>query len=316
MSEVESLEEGRRYADVLRSLRHRFEYAVYRITRAVLITLPEELSLRLGSSIGWFAGVVVRIRREDVDKNLARAFPGRTRAWRQEVARRSYMHFGREAAFLFRMSGWSMEDVSARVQMLGFAPLLEASERNRGVLLLTAHLGNWEMAGASIVASGIPIDVVGKRMSNRRFGVDVFETRKRAGMRMIDVAEASKDVLRSLGSGRIVALLGDQNASSGGLFVRFFGVEASTSRGPAIFALRRDVPVFVGFAIRRPGHGQRYVIEALQLDFKRTGDLEVDTRSMLTAYHRILERAIISAPDQYFWQHKRWKTRPPEEGVA
>lgn len=316
MSKIDAKEECRRPKEVQRSLRHWLEYMIYRITRAAFSTFSEELAVRLGAGIGWLAGVVVRIRRDEVDKNLARAFPGRTQAWRSEVARRSYMHFGREAAVFFRMSGWSTEEISARVQMLGFTPLREAADQDRGVVLLTAHLGNWEMAGASIVASGIPIEVVGKGMTNRRVGADLVEIREQLGMRVIDVADASKDVLRSLRSGRTVALLGDQNAARGRVFVRFFGREASTSRGPAIFALRRDVPVFVGFAIRQPGWDQSYVIEACQLDFERTGDLEADTRSMLTAYHRALERAIVSAPDQYFWQHKRWKTRPPGEDAA
>lgn len=316
MSGVHSTEVSSRCADVRRSLRQRLEREVYRIVRAALMTLPEDLSLRLGSSIGWLAGVVFRIRRNEVDNNLERAFPGRTQVWRSEIARRSYMHFGREAAFFFRMSRWSSEEISARVKMLGFAPLRDAAERDRGVVLLTAHLGNWEVAGASIVASGIPIDVVGKRMTNRRVGADIFEMRERVGMRMIDVADAPKAVLRSLGSGRLVALLGDQNAGRSGVFVRFFGLDASTSRGSAIFALRGDVPVFVGFAIRQPGRAQRYVIEAFQLDFERTGDFKVDTRSILTAYHRVLEKAIVSAPDQYFWHHKRWKTRPPEEDAT
>jgi KDO2-lipid IV(A) lauroyltransferase len=74
--------------------------------------------------------------------------------------------------------------------------------------------------------------------------------------------------------------------------------------------------VFVGFAIRQPGWVQRYTLEVRRLDFERTGDLESDTRAMLTAYHRILEEAIVTAPDQYFWQHKRWKTRPPGESGA
>ena len=316
MSGERSTETSSSCMDLRRSLRHLFEREVYRIIRAALIALPEDLSLRIGSSIGWLAGVVFRIRRDEVDNNLERAFPGRTQVWRSEISRRSYMHFGREAAFFFRMSRWSSEEILARVQMVGFAPLRDASERDRGVVLLTAHLGNWEVAGASIVASGIPIDVVGKRMTNRGLGKDIFEMRERVGMRMIDVADAPKAVLRSLGSGRLVALLGDQNAGRSGVFVRFFGLEASTSRGSAIFALRRDVPIFVGFAIRQPGRAQRYVIEAFQLDFERTGDFEVDTRSILAAYHRILEKAIISAPDQYFWHHKRWKTRPPGEDTT
>ena len=116
--------------------------------------------------------------------------------------------------------------------------------------------------------------------------------------------------------GRVTALLGDQNAHKHGMFLPFFGKVAATVRGPALFALRTGAPVFVGFAIRDPGWQQRYTLVAHRLEYEYNGDLEEDVRGLMTAYHSALEAAIREAPDQYFWQHKRWKTRPPEEQVS
>lgn len=297
------------------AIRHRLEYAAFRLARLVLGGLPEDWALRVAAALGWLVGVLARVRRRDVDAHLAQAFPEASASWRRRVARRSYMHLGREAALLFRLHQWTPEEINARVDFSGLELLREAASGEQGVMLLTAHLGNWEIAGARIAAAGLPIDVVGKGMANRRFEADLFETRERLGMRVIDMADAPRDVLRALGRGRLAALLGDQNARRNGIFIPFFGRSASTPRGPAVFALRRNVPVFVGFAIRQPGWPQRYRVEARRLGFERSGDVEVDTRAMLTAYHEVLEEAILTAPDQYFWQHRRWKTRPSGESV-
>jgi KDO2-lipid IV(A) lauroyltransferase len=316
MTEVVSSASSEAGEDLRPTVRHRLEYAGFRMARFALGMAPEAWAVRLAAGVGWLAGVLIRVRRRDVDAHLALAFPDASPAWRRAVARRSYMHLGREAVMLFRLPRWSTEEIVSRVDFVGLESLRAAAAEDRGVMLLTAHLGNWEIAGACIAASGLPIDVVGKGMANRRFEADLFATRERLGMRVIDMADAPRGVLRSLGRGRLAALLGDQNAHRNGIFIPFFGRDAATPRGPAVFALRRDVPVFVGFAIRQPGWGQRYSVDARRLDFHRTGDVETDTRALLAAYHAILEEAIVSAPDQYFWQHKRWKTRPPQESVS
>ncbi len=294
-------------------LQHWVEYRLFRITRWKWAILPEVLAVRFGGALGWLAGTLFRIRRRDVDFNLTVAFPDETETWRRDVARRSYQHLGREAAVIFRMGAWSRDEIRQRVRLEGFDEVRKAAERGKGVLLLTAHLGNWEVAGAGIVASGLPLDVVGKGMANRRFEADLFSLRERLGMRVIEMGDAAKGVLRSLAQGRVIAMLGDQNVRRNGVFLPFFGRAAATPKGPAVFALRTGTPVFVGFAIRDPGWGQRYTLRAVPLEYEVTGDAERDTRAVLMAYHAALEAAIRSAPDQYFWQHKRWKTRPAEE---
>ncbi len=110
-----------------------------------------------------------------------------------------------------------------------------------------------------------------------------------------------------------LAALVDQNAHRWGVFVPFFGRLAATPRGAALFASRRAVPIFLGLVVREPGWGQRYRVVFRRLECPRTGELEADTLTLLTRYHSALEDTIRSDPEQYFWQHKRWKTRPSEE---
>jgi len=180
-------------------------------------------------------------------------------------------------------------------------------------VVVTGHLGNWEVAGAALSARGFPLDVVAKGMANRRFGEDLEAARRRLGMRVVDMAVAPREVLRSLRAGRIVALVADQNAREQGIFVPFFGVLAATFRGPALFALRSGAPIFVGACVREPGWPQHYRLWTARIDFAASGDLEGDVVRLTEAHTAVLEQAVREAPEQYFWQHKRWKTRPPQE---
>lgn len=296
-----------------RSFAHSVQYWAFRTTRAMWGWLPEVVAVRLAALTGLIVGSVLRIRRTEVDQHLELAFPDRPKAWRDRVARGSYVHLGREAAMLFRMGRWSADRVLERVTFRGLEHLQQASESGTGAVLLTGHLGNWEVAGAALAAAGIPISVVGKGMANRRFEQDLFEARAQLGMRVIEMGQAPKGVLRSLRHGEVVAILADQNAHKSDIFIPFFGKSAATARGPALFAVRTGAPVFLGIPVRAPGWRQRYDLTCLEMKFRPTGDVEADTRALLTEYAEGLEDAIRQAPEQYFWQHKRWKTRPPEE---
>ena len=296
--------------------RHRAEHLAYRVARRVAWVAPERLALGAGSLFGRTVGSVVRFRRADVDQHLRWAFPEASLRWRRGVARASYAHFGREAAALLRAERWTSDELRARTHMVGFGPFREAAAIGRGVVLLTAHFGNWEMGGAAIAAHGVPLDVVGKGMSNRLFEQDLFATRARLGMRVIEMGEASREALRSLAAGRVVALLGDQQAHRGGMLVPFFGRPASTARGPALFALRSGAPVFVAFCVADRGPSARYTVTFEPLGFHAgaAADTDGDVAAFLVRYAAVLEAAIRRTPEQYFWQHRRWKNASSIEG--
>jgi Kdo2-lipid IVA lauroyltransferase/acyltransferase len=299
-----------------RALRHRVEHLAFRAARTVWSALPERPALASGSALGAVVGGVLRFRRGEVDRHIEWAFPDRPRAWRVRVARACYRHFGREAVTTLCAGRWSAAALRERTRMVGFDDFRDAAAAGRGVVLLTGHLGNWELGGAAIAARGVPLDVVGKGMSNRRFEKDLFALRERMGMRVIEMGDASRRALRSLGEGRVVALLGDQSAHGGGVLIPFFGRPAVTARGPALFAVRSGAPVFVAFALRESGSPARYSLAFERLQLATTGDLEEDILALTRAYTRVLEGAVEAAPEQYFWQHRRWKGASAEEPVS
>ena len=200
-----------------------------------------------------------------------------------------------------------------RVDVVGLDALSACLDGDTGALALTGHLGNWELGGAALAARGVAVDAIVKGMANRAFERELFATRERLGVSVVEMPDAPWHTLRSLRGGRVVAIAGDQNAHRNGVFVPFFGRPAATARGPATFAIRTGAPAFVCFAVREPGRAQRYTLTFERLPYEVTGDLEADVAAFTAAYIARVEAAVREHPEQYFWHHKRWKTRPPQE---
>ena len=294
----------------LQKVKHYIEHLAFRAFSSVAIVFPEVLALSIGSFFGWITGSVLRVRRTEVDEHLFLAFPERTDAWRHDVARASYAHLGREAVATLRLSRATDKDLSERIRIPDLALFRTAVEEGRGVILVTGHLGNWEVGGGAFTSRGISLDAIAKGMANKAIGDAIAGVRERLGIDLIHMGEVAREVPRSLLRGRVVAVLADQHAHKGGILVSFFGREASTTRAPALFAIRTGAPIFLGIALRDPGWRQRYTVSLERIDFQSTGEVDADIRGLTAAHSAALERAVRLAPEQYFWQHRRWKSAP------
>lgn len=293
------------------TLRDRLEYLGFRLVVGVVRLLPEGLANAIGSALGILTGSVLRIRRDVVDQNLARAFPDRAAGEREQIARESYRHLGREAVATFRLAYESAERIRERTEVEGLEALRATRAAGRPCVLVTGHLGNWEVGGAALAARGVPLDAIVLTQRNPLFDRELVRTRSRLGMAIIPRGGAGSGVRRSLHEGRVPAFVGDQDAGRGGVFVDFFGTPASTARGAALFAVRGDAVLFVGVGLRRSSATPaRYVVRLEEIEVPRTGEPEEDVRRVTVAHTAALERWVREAPDQYFWVHKRWKTRP------
>ena len=268
------------------------------------------LALSIGSLLGWITGSVLRVRRTEVDEHLFLAFPERTDAWRHDVARASYAHLGREAVATLRFSRATDEDLSERIRIPDLALFRTVVEEGKGVILVTGHIGNWEVGGGAFTSRGISLDAIAKGMANKAIGDAISGVRESLGIGLIHMEEVAREVPRSLLRGRVVAMLADQHAHKGGILVSFFGREASTTRAPALFAIRTGAPIFLGIALRDPGWRQRYTVSLERIDFQSSGEVVADIRGLTAAHSAALERAVRLAPEQYFWQHRRWKSAP------
>ena len=292
------------------TVRHRLEFWMFRAFSWSVVRLPERAASALGDVLGWILGGVLRVRRVDTDRHLRSAFPDRDSAWRGRVARGSYRHFAREAVMTIRFSRMGPDEIVRRTEVVGFEALRDASAERHGAIVVSGHLGNWEVAAAAMAARGVPMDVAAHLQKNPLFYRHMVELRARLGLTVITKNEAFRKVPQALAAGRVVALIADQNIQKRGVFVDFFGRTAATAKGPALFALRAGAPVFLGVAVREPGHPARYrvIIERVSVpEGVPTGDA---IRNMTQQHVSKLEARIREAPAQYFWQHRRWKTRP------
>lgn len=293
--------------------RHRAEYALARALQAATVALPEGAAQRLGAGAGRAAFAPLGIRRAVAEENLRRAFPEASGEWIRETVRAAYAHLGREAAAILRLGEMGPEEVVRRTETRGWEQLEAALGEGRGVLLVTGHFGNWEVAAAAVAARGVPIAAIVRRQGNPLVDARLDALRRGLGIETILQRDAPRRVPRLLRAGGVVGIVGDQDAREAGVFVPFFGRPASTARGPALFALRLDAAVFACTARRLGGAEARYLVSGDRVPVERGGDLEADVTRLTAAVAAHLEAAVRGAPEQYFWFHRRWKTAPPTE---
>lgn len=292
------------------TLSHRAEYYSLRAVLKGLEFLPWETACSIGERLGRLGYRPLGIRKEVVEAQIAAAFP----EWNSEKVRitatASYAHLGRtsvEAALLPTLGEKGVLGLVERVD--GWEHLENALARGRGALGAAAHHGNWELLGAYLAARDVKVEVAVRGMGNPLFGDYINVNREKLGMTVMRDSEAVRRTARAVRDGRFVAFLSDQGvlglASS---FVPFFGRPAKTPRGFAVFALRLEVPVCFIDALRLPGGKFRVIIEPVVAE--RTGDREKDVDALVVRYSEILEKWVRQYPEQYFWQHRRWRRQP------
>jgi KDO2-lipid IV(A) lauroyltransferase len=292
---------------------HALEAALARALAAGVRTLPWRASLGVGAALGGAMGAL-GIRRDVAAANLARAFPERSAAERAAILRAHYRELGRVAVEYARLGELVRSpagEVIARVSGLEHLELVRAA--GRGAILLSGHVGSFELVGA-LLGQQHPVDFVVRPLSNPAVESLLSRARAGAGVGEISAATGTRRVFEALRANRWVAMLADQDARRLGVFVPFFGHPASTAIGPARFALATGAPIVMGFDLREPDG--RHVLEIdppLEPgDPKAPGAVE-----RLTALHVArLEQVVRARPESWFWLHRRWKTAPPEPARA
>jgi KDO2-lipid IV(A) lauroyltransferase len=284
--------------------------------------LSIDRALALGASLGraWHRSGGPRTRR--VRDQLQAALPEHDVASHEAWAREVFVHLGRGIAELLLLRGRHRGALLERVRIEGLEHL-EAVDRQTasgGALIVTAHLGNWELACAKLAARGIPISVVYRSLhqpvlDRAMLGLRAPTADSSFGATVVDqipMGRAGIRVLRALEAGRKLVVLLDQNAGrEEGLFVSFFGRPASTRYGALALAARRGIPILPVF-VRRDPDGRTHRIRfhpALQLEAGTSDDEEVLRRNVQQAT-AMIEKEVRASPGQWIWTHRRWRTQP------
>jgi len=296
------------------SLRETVEFAVVWAFVHSLRLLPRGLARAVGAAIGsWAYRGLGRLRRVGL-RNLEMAFPGLTPRDREAILRSEYRNLGFLLAEFCKMPNYTAETASRFIRYDGLENYLRARERGKGVLVLTGHLGAWELSSFYHSLMGMPMGMVIRRLDNPL--VDAFVNRIRClrGNRVIHKDDFARGLISSMRKGETVGILMDTNMTPPqGVFVPFFGVEACTASGMARIAEKTGAAVVPGFLLWEESE-RRYVLRfGPELDVVHTGDAEQDALTNTAAFTAAIERYVRQYPEQWLWMHRRWKTRPPGE---
>jgi len=267
---------------------------------------------RIGRFLGALAHALDTRHRRIVRRNLQFAFPEWNRRKVHRTTRRVFEHFGITLLEILQAGCSRQEDLLQKVAEIDGRENLRHFDQGRGAILITAHLGNWEMANhyASSVLRR-PLVAVARPIKNRWVEQKVVQFRTRFGGELINKRGALPEMRRTLRQGRTLALLVDQGTKAGeGVRVRFFGRHVRAHAAVAVLALRCRCPVIPAFCIKERNRFKVIVKPPLRLE--RSGDLRTDIAVNTQRVQHAIERAVRQYPEQWFWFHKRWKTYYPE----
>lgn len=275
----------------------------------VAAIVPFRLAVATGGLLGRLAYYSVIKHREKTLKNLRIAFgSGGNENKIKAIAVKCFENLGRGICELVCLRWKGLDYIQNAITIEGEGYLKEALAQGRGLIAITAHLGNWELLGISMAQRGYQVSVIAAPLHNKRLGEVANAYRAHFNVETIIRGERSsaRKIIRSLRENRILGVLLDQDVDSDGVYVDFFGKKAYTPSGITSLALRFDIPVLTIFIVREDEFRHRIIINKPQ-GLKKSGDMKSDILYNTVIFTDIIESYIRAYPGQWVWMHNRWR---------
>jgi KDO2-lipid IV(A) lauroyltransferase len=295
-------------------MRDRLEYWLVVAVARSLGWMPRLLARLLADALTWsLYRVLSRLRRVG-RRNLEIALPTLSAAERERILRGVFRHLGWQLVEFCRMTRYTARNTRNWIRTEGLEHYLAAQARGKGVLVLTGHLGAWELSSFYHSLMGYPMGMIIRPLDNRRLDQFVNGIRCLHGNRVLPKDEFARGLLTAMRAGDTVGILMDTNMTPPqGAFVKFFGQDACTATGLAHVARKTGAAVLPGFMLWEPAE-RRYVLHfGPELAIPHTADVAADILAGTQLCAQVTEDWIRRYPDQWLWIHRRWKTRPAGE---
>ena len=267
---------------------------------------PFSVQRFIATCLGVFWFDVLRILRQVVVNNLGIAFPEKTENERIAMGRSAMINFCTNIVEYSHLPFLGVKDLE-RFEFEGTEHMDQARAQGKGVLLLTLHLGNGDLAMGGLALRGYPMQILSKEFKTKWLNEAWFGMREKVGVKFIPPRNSSYAVLKALKRGETVCFVLDQFTGPpiGGK-TRFFGKETGTALGMAVMAERSEAPVIPAYTYRRPD-GSHVIGFGSQVHFESRSTKEETHLHMTQVYTDVLERFVRLQPTQWMWLHKRWK---------
>jgi Kdo2-lipid IVA lauroyltransferase/acyltransferase len=295
------------------------DHVVYWLARIAIGTaarVPQWLGYGAASALGrlWFR--FDRRRQGYSLRFLRNAFPTWTDAQRMKLARRAAGNLFKVPLDMARLTRMLARSKGTEA-VLDFGPALGGLQQlQRPYIAVTAHLGNWEVAAVSMGQWAKGAHGVARVAKNPLLQKWILANREQGGLTIHPRRGGIRGMAKAVAAGGVGLQVVDQNQRLRGVFAPFFGELASCERAVVTLALRHQLQVFVGVALRK-GSGFRFeLVGDRVLRFADTGNKEADVLAGVMQINSALEALILRAPEQYLWMHDRYRAQPSSSSTA
>lgn len=287
-----------------RRLRHALEYASFRAVRAPITWCPHAWARILGRGLGWSAYYVLKERRRITLANLAAALPDIDAATRARIAQSCFAHFGATCCEVVSAARYGAEHMDTYFNIEGEEHLHRAIAAQRGVFLMTGHLGAWELAAYPLGLRLERLDIVARPPDNPWIAAELARCRERINNRLIPKRGAVPRVLQAIRDHSAVAMVIDSRAGNSGMRLPFLGRSAWFHSVMATIAVRRRIPILPVFCRPQGNAGYRLIIRP---PIEADGTDEAAEQALMQRCLNIIEEEIRRTPGQWLWMHDLWR---------
>lgn len=288
---------------------------LYDAVSVLMSFLPLPAALAVGRGLGWFYGNIVRYHRPQALEALARAFPERSDAERRGILAKMYASLGMNVAELLRMARTKDEYFDKNVEWSDASIVRDALKKGKGLLVLSAHTGNWDILCTTFPRLGTATTIITKEIKNKGVSDYWMGLRAKYGLKFVPKKNSYRLCLSALKKNEVIGFILDQNMiDTEGIFVDFLGKAACTSPGLAYMSAQSGAPVVPVFAERlQDGRHRMNILPPIDPPPNR----EPETiREYTQRYTRVIEDFVREHPEQWIWIHRRWRTIPLPQAPA
>ena len=296
-------------------VKHSFYYLLAVMISQFVLLLPRKFALNLGALLGDLMFFFSHKEKARAVRNLSIAF-GTEKSPKDilDICRKCFRNLGKGLIEFLQLPKLTPENLSDLVTFDGRDNVDEILKKGKGVIIITAHLGNWELVGASFPLCGYKSNTIVRPMKLQQLDEWVNRRREGTGLKCIGRGASIKSALQCLKRNEILGILADVDTKVDGVFVDFFGRSAYTPRGPVSIVLKTGCDLLPAFIIRQKDNTHRLIVEK-PIELKITGDIEEDVRYNTAVFTKIIESYVRKYPEQWIWIHDRWKTQKNKDKV-
>jgi KDO2-lipid IV(A) lauroyltransferase len=289
----------------------KFEFLFIRGLFLIVKLSPLAVNSWLGEKLGVLSFRLLKRRRDLTLENIREArergfLPSDTDDY--QLAQKTWQNMclsGIEFAYYY---SHSHETIRRTVAIEGAENLTRALEKKKGVVLITTHLGNWELMGMALSLAGFKINSIVQAQANDMWDQYINDCRRSIGMKLIRKRGFLRPIVDAFNRNEVVSFFIDQHAKGMGLLLKVFGRDARIPRGAAEFALKLDKPVVFAYIVREsPGKHRLVISEEIQLS--TSGDYQKDLQENTVRFIGLVQSTISQYPEQWLWMHRLWKTK-------